>query len=487
MRIFLCLLCFTHNLTAQFRFEKDIVMPVTESLRYPGVVTLGEDGLVIFRENTPANTFSKRIWQVVFFDKDLEFSWDSGFESGINFKISSVKYTIGFVYLLFQDTNYPMKSIFFVRCNLAEKSVNFFRISEFLPAELIDFETLGNSLFLIGLNQKRPTVLKFNFGDPRPVVLKGLFDEENEILHTSVNHDLAYIQIVSRMKKAGKHVILIRKFDQGGENIRDILLESSKGYHFNHAVAHTDSFGNTAVVGVFGYKRSKTSNGVFTGVFREGRSDQMFYYDYVNLHNYFNFIDNERSKTKMQQKYAKHTKGTSYEVNHVPRSVCQVNGNWHFIGEVLHTTERPVNHNRNGYHNAQVTKYSHAILLGLDADGKVKWDHTFSMNELSLLSDQQQAFLYSAGPEPIAFYTDGSKMYHQIFDNILDHGATGETEFESAHFSINSNNLQREGYILPWYGNVFITFGKNTMYSALAPPRYSFYVQKFSVIDGLPK
>ncbi len=482
MRLIILFIVFCQTLAAQFVAEQDILLPIADSGDQPGVVAMGEDGLAIYRETTGSYTPDKRTWHITFFDKNLEFAWDSGFESEVNFALASAKYTSGCIYLLFQDTNIPMKSIFFVRCYLQERSITFFRITEFLPAELIDFETLENALFLIGQDQNRPLVLKFSFGDPRPLVLKGLFDAENEILHTSVNQDLKYIQIISRMKKSNSSVILVKKFDQAGENIRDILLESSKGYHLINAIAQTDAKGNTAIVGVFGKRRSKFSTGIFTGVFREGIPNQIFYYDYVNLRNYFNFIANENSRAKIRQKYLKSGSGKSYEINHVPRSVFYADGNWQFVGEVLQTAERVVNTNLYTYQPMEVTNYSHAILLSLDENGKIIWDNTFSMNELSSFADGQQAFIYSNPAGQIAFYTDGYKIHHLVHNGASDQYIVGETEIGLPDPVFNSPGLERDGNILHWYDNAFLIFGTNALYSS---PRYSFYIHKFSVTDDM--
>lgn len=473
--IFSFFLIFFQSATAQFMTGKKVVLPLYDPQKTFGIVPTGKEGLVLYHESTSSLIIGKRTWQLIFLDENLDVTWDSSFESDRNFVISQVKYAAGYVYLLFQDTNIPMKSVFFVRCKVSSRKFEFFQINEFLPAEVFGFEILGNALFLIGKNFKRPAILRFNYGDPRPVALKGLYDGDSEILHTSVDRSLQYIQIITRMKKGGSSIILVKKFDESGSNIRDILLESSKGYQMINAIATTDEAGNTAVVGTFSYKRSRLSNGVFTGVFNAGGSSQLYYYDYINLHNYFNFLPSKKSIEKARRKYAGKSDGGSYSVNHVPRSIHAEDGEWQFLGEVFQVTQR-VSRSHQMMWKKEFTEYSYAIALGLSSEGRLQWDDTFAMNTLISPNIGQQAFLHSDGWNPMVFYTDGY---------MINYKSTGKNQSAAASFEIDnflkeytSDKVERYANLMHWYDNVYITFGENTLFSSHMEPRHTFYMFK---------
>lgn len=440
----------------------------------------GREGLVLYHESTGALSTGKRTWQVVFLDENLGAVWDSSFESDREFVISQVKYAEGYVYLLFQDTNIPMKSVFFVRCKIGSRKFEFFQIREFLPAEVVGFEILGNALFLIGKNFKMPAILKFNYGDPRPVALRGLYDGDNEILHTSVDRNLQYIQIITRMKKGGNSMILVKKFDESGSNIRDILLESSKGYQMINAIARTDEAGNTAVVGTFSYKRSRLSNGVFTGIFNAQGTIQLHYYDYINLHNYFNFLPDASSIEKARRKYLRKSDGSSYSVNHVPRSINIQDGEWQFLGEVFLVTQR-VSRTHQMLWKKEFTEYSHAIALGIDHAGRLKWDDTFAMNLLVSPNTNQKAFLHTEGQYPMIFYTDGFMLNYKNAGNYPS--ATGNLEIDNYQKENSNEKVERYANMMHWYDNVFIAYGENIVYSSHVEPQYTFYMFKIMRTD----
>ena len=482
--IFLCFITFFHSATAQFVIERKILLPFYNPEKPFGIVPTGNDGLVLYHESTHTMTSGKRIWQVVFLDKNLDVTWDSSFESEMNFVISEVKYASGYVYLLFQDISLPVKSVFFVRCKINSRKFEFFQISEFLPAEILGFEILGSALFLVGKNYKRPAILKFNFGDPRPLALKGLFDQDSEIVNVSVDRQHRAIQIVSKLKKAGKSMILVKKFDESGNNIRDILLESSKGYQMINGVASTDSAGNTAIVGTFSYKRTKLSNGVFTAVFNAAGSNQVYYYDYVNLHNYFDFLSDVSSIEKAKRKYRNKRDGSSYSVNHMPRTLAYENGEWQFLGEVFQVTEHIAKaHGR--VRKRELTEFSHAIALGMDNEGKLKWDDTFMMSKLIALNTNQQTYLFSGQRDPVVFFTDGFNLIHKNTGTGNKDSTNNYLEIDAFQAECIGDKAERHGNMTHWHDNVFIIYGENTLYSSQAEPRHSFFILKLAVIDPL--
>ena len=89
--------------------------------------------------------------------------------------------------------------------------------------------------------------MKFHYGDPRPVVLRGLYNDNNELLSTKVLPDHQVIQIITRIKqhRGSNNELMVKQFDESGKIHKEIHIESSKGYNLMDAIAHTDTYGNT--------------------------------------------------------------------------------------------------------------------------------------------------------------------------------------------------------------------------------------------------
>lgn len=481
-RLLYCwLLLLVHPLYGQFEREKNIVMPLSNPDFHYGVTPIDERGVVLFHETENLNNQSKRRWEVIVLDSGLNYRWNSTFESDMNYVISSIKSTSDYVYLMFQDTNIPLKDVFFVRFKLDQGKFEFFQINALLPKEIIGFEVLGNSLFIIGTNDDRPAILKYVYGDLRPEVLQGLYEEENEILQSSVNEKLGFVQIITRMEQKGREsVLLLKQFDEFGDLSKDILIKSPKGYHMRNAVAHTDNNGNTTILGAFSYKKSNFSNGVFSTVFSEDQQNKLYYYNYANLHNYFNYLEDPIDIENTKQKFKTGKSARSVKINHIPRMLMKNDDHLVFVGEVVRISEK--------YSNAygflwqqDYIDYSHSIALGLDEYGKIKWDHTISLKDQTSLTSYQQTYLKNHNDGIILFYSDNYNIHYKVIDELNSEFNKDQISVSSYKIEDKQENEVKYGNILHWYDDTYLMFGETSWLNDSQLTNSSFYLNKISL------
>ena len=483
MRITLLFIFLSFSICAsgQFVREKNIIVPQKDTDYGYRVATAGKDGMVLFKEAYNIENRLKRKWDILLLDKELNLKGKSAFESELNFVISSVKPYSDYIYLMFQDTNVPIEKVFFLIFKIDEEQYQVFEIGGLLPREIFGFEVLGNSLFLVGANQQRPAILKYNFGDPRPEVLKGLFDEKNEILHSSVNEELGYMQVITRMKQKGKEtVLLIKKFDESGEMVKDLLISSPKGYHMINALATTDELGKTYVMGTYSFKKSKLSNGIFSTVFEEGQQNPLYYYDYPNLLNYFDYLQDPVEIERMKQRYAEGGESKSIKINHIPRRLDIYGDELIYLGEVFELAgSEPTKY---GFlWQQEYTKYSHAIALGIDRNGKIKWDNTLSLSGQSSLASQQQTHIGKIDDNQIFFYTDGIGIHYKVFQGNRE--VINKDFFVIDGYSMEQvgGQIMKSGKIARWYDDIFVSYGESSWYDNNNKLHRSFYLNKIQL------
>lgn len=486
MRYFIFFLClfFIQHVHAQFIHEKGQELLIYGDGKQYGVVPTGENGVVFFVEAVNKESSLKRKWELINMDKNLELKWRSSFESDYNFIMSQIKYSDGYLYLMFEDSNVPMKSVFFARTSIHEGEFEFFEIVEFLPRELVGFEILGNSLFLVGMDEIGPAILKFQYGDRRPMALRGLYNENNDLLHIEVIPDNNLIQIITRMKKhsGGNYVLLLKQFDEQGEIHRDFMIESNKGHNLLDAKATIDENGDICVAGTYAYGKSKLSNGIFTMVYDGEEEQSIYYYDYVNLHNYFSYLP-EKERLKMEQKYKLNknkSKKTNYKINHQPREVRKDGDGWVYQGE----TVKFIENNSRIYGNMwpmEFREYSNSLILGISANGRLQWDTSFSLNELMTPSPRQQVFMNAYGDHAIVYYLHGFNLLYSIVNDE-------ETILEQGSFTVPLSNIVNAdaeegnfGEILPWYQDTFLAFGSYINKQAVFKGQKYFYINKLSI------
>ena len=443
-------------LFAQFVQEELLEFLISGTGNNVGIVS-ADDDLVLFYE-LESNTL-KRKWEIAVLNEKLNMYRKTSFEIDMNFMVSHVKYFNGNTYLLLKDTNIPMKSIIMVRVNKADGNYEVFPVTDLLPDDVVEFEIIGNSLFLIGQTASGPTVMRFTFGDSRPQVMKGVFNKKTEILHTRVIRagDAEIIEVITRLKTdGGKGVLFIKQFDENGKVVTTIRLESAKGYNLIDAITALDDDGNIIVAGTFSYKRAFLANGIFTSVINRGEEYTLYYYDFPRLHNFFNYLDSDRQE-KMIRKYDGRN-SPKYRATLIPESLLKINDEWCFLGEILRLKER----NSREYGNMwpmEYRQFSHAVVLGIGEHGKLKWDNCFSMEDLATPSPRQQVFMTGFGDKILLFY----RNYFHLIYQIIDKGdvVKGRTFFEliTKEKNLTFEKVKRTGEIVKWYDDKFVTFG----------------------------
>lgn len=485
IRIFICMILFIlkASLHAQVVLEERLQLYLLGEGKQYGVVPIAEKGLVIFNETRNYNSSSKLRWEITQLDTMLQLQSKSFFESENNFKISQVKYHSEFIYLLFQDLNVPMKSAFFVRGNVFDNNFEIFELKDFLPDKIIGLEILGNSLFLIGLNDRRPTVLKYKYGDPRPQVLRGLSPDKTELLNTALVPGHNLIQITTRMKKnrSGNGILIIKQFDEMGNIQKDIVIESTRGHNLLNCRASTDKAGDVCVVGTFSYGNSKMSNGIFTLVHDGKNVHPAYFYEYGNLHNYFNYLSS-KERDKIIKKYKledSSSKSSKYKDNQVPREIVRTDQGWVYLGEIVNYTEKNSRLYGNMWQMEYYT-YSHALVLGIGIDGKLKWDNSMGLNDLTTDSEIQQTNFDVLKDQMVLFYQKDSNIFYEIMQGSRPTDVYGNLNLFNASSGNYSQN-QVNGTILPWYKHKYIAFGSyHSMGNENENNKY-FYVNKIAV------
>ncbi len=445
-----------HPLYGQFVQEKSFEFLLVGSNENIGVVPAENNFALFYYVDSES---LKRRWEVMLMDSNLEARLSKSFEMNLNLVVTHVKYFDGYVYMLLKDINTPMKSIILVRVKKEDGDVRMFIINDLLPKDILGFEIIGNSLFLIGHTGTGPTVMRFTFGDPRPHVMKGIVSKKAEILRTRILQLGAerVIEVITRLKNDnGKGVLYIKQFNEKGEIKNLIKLQSAKGYNLLDALVGYDADGSVCIVGTFSYKKSQLSNGIFTTVVNNRSEYLLYYYDYARLHNFFNWLEPEK-KVKIQRKYSGNN-SFRYSATVLPKSMQKTKDGWQFLAEVLKFKERYATEYGSMW-TQEYKQYSHAIILGLGKDGKLNWDNSISMDDLATSSLHQQVFMDPYEDYTIVYYRN---YFHLIYE-IIDKGDVVKSktfyELNTRERNFMFEKVKKDGEIIKWYDNKFITIG----------------------------
>jgi hypothetical protein len=285
-----------------------------------------------------------------------------------------------------------------------------------------------------------------------------------------------------KSKNSKKKTLLIKQFDEDGVIHKDIILESNRGYNLLDCVAGTNEKGDICVVGTYNDGGSRYSQGVFSMVADENAVHQMYYYSYLNLHNFLNHLTaNEKDKIERKNKSKEGAlRKQNFKVNHVPRELKKSDNGWIFSGEIVEVDER----NTITYGNLWSSKYwlySHAVLLGIGKDGKLRWDNSLEMTGLIGESNLQRLFISDYQNHHIVYYVNNSTIKYKEIDGGKDVGIIYDRSIELSNVVIADNNDQFRGNILPWYKSAFLNYGAIPIESEAGKERKLLYLNKILI------
>lgn len=478
--IFLILISCPYLSRAQFVEQRKFQLLLSGGRHNYGIVPLQKDGVAIFKEADESSNMSFRKWDIIHYDTALSLVRKITFESEIRYLLSTKKYYDGALYLMFQDSNVPMRSIFFVKVYLATGKVDSFEISSFLPPRIIDFEVLGHALFLIGDDFGKPSVLKFRFGEDRLIALKGFYDKKVEIVNYLVLKDRGLFQVITRSKRqSGNFSLRIMQFDETGILKKDLEINSGKGYHLTNALATTRSDGVILVAGTYTVTNlKKSSSGIFTAAISPGQKPMLYYYNYRDLHHFFDYLP-EKKRWKMQNKFSKEGgKQAALRETAFLRKLSFEYGSGLFLCEYAKLTEQ----------NSQVygrlwpmdfKQFSHALALGISTEGKLLWDQCFNLDNSITNSDLSRTAVGVMGERVVLCALEDSYIKYRVLfrgkdmeDNrkyfLEPGGLAGQTAEES------------EGELVPWYDQYFLMYEAHSAPSKTGVDKQFFNIKKLS-------
>lgn len=140
---------------------------------------------------------------------------------------------------------------------------------------------------------------------------------------------------------------------------------------------------------------------------------------------------------------------------------------------------------RNNLWSVEYRKYSHAIALGINVDGKLKWDNSIDMHGLESTSKRQQVYSNSSEDEVLLYYLDGHTISYKPIDGGKDLADQNVFPIDSQSLEVSNSNMESQGSILPWYRDKFITFGSHRLKAQEGETDYFFFLDKISISPNL--
>jgi hypothetical protein len=253
--------------------------------------------------------------------------------------------------------------------------------------------------------------------------------------------------------------------------------------------------------GVFGHRNSEYSRGLFIASIDPTGLQQMKYYNFGDLQNFFNYMKAKRTNRIKERIERRKIRGKKIRFNYrfLIHEVIEYEDQFIVLGEAFfpqYTSVSSASYRgffspRVFYGNPMIRgdqifdgyRYTHAIIIGFDKDGNLLWDNSFEINDVKTYTLEQFVRFEVHDEKIVLIYLYDNQIRTKIIrDNNVLEGQTIDpirTLYDNDVLVKERRNTSQLDY---WYDNYFYAFGVQEIENEAAPEtvrkRRVFFVNK---------
>jgi len=441
------------------------------------IVSAKEDGLFLFRELDKPFTNNEYVWEIIRLDTSLQEVNRREVKIDSKFSFKGYSYDNGRFVMLFQEGYEFANDLLFLTFSIDGDAFQSYVYNNVVPIKLTEFEVKNDAVVFGGNVNMRTVVMMYNFTAQKGVVLPGFYNDRSSLLQivTKTNDDLVRI-ITSDRLLSKRYGITVRAFTTMGVSSFTKSLEAKEDFSLTDGRIVNSSEGGNLLAGTYSIRRrTETSRGIYVADFERQDKDQIRYYNYANLENFFNYMKERRKNRILKRIARKKIKGKKLKFCYrlfVQDIVKQENQNI-LIGEAYYPTysNRAYDYSAFSYdpfmtrRSSQVFdgyKYTHAVIMAFDDNGKLLWDNSFEVNDLKSFQLEEHVHLAFLENEIVMLYLYDQELKIKVIkgSEIVEGKSTESLKLMYESDEMKSNDEELEG-LKQWYGNNFYAFGVN--------------------------
>jgi hypothetical protein len=459
------------------------------------VASLNQEGLLIYR-NLMADTQS--VLELIRVDTSLTESWRGFIAIQRNLRVSHVISMNKLAFILLKSGTQVTGNFQIVVAKIEDGAYGIYDVKNLIPFDPTDFLVTSQGVMIGGYFNYRPLVLFYNFATKASKILPGFFNEQGELNQLKLNENGTVDVIVSANNFERKKCLWIRNYDEQGELIKTTVLEPETGK--NLIFGRSTKMPNDAqvVAGVYGNKNGKYSRGIFVAEINQVGEYKTNYYNFGDLQNFFSYMKAKKEKRVKDRIERKKVKGKKIKFNYrlLVHEIVPYKDKFVMLGEAFYPKYRYYNGmNYNSGVAAALAptmrgeqifdgyQYTHAVVIGFDARGNLKWDNSFEINDVKSFELQQFVRIAPAEDHIVLLYFFDNLIRSKIIkDNQVLEGKTEDPIKSNFTTDIIKEKNTESGKLDYWYSKNFFASGvqkiKNTGTGKEIGYRKVFFINK---------
>ena len=467
---------------------------------YYTVISAKQQGLVLVRESDEKIDPRSNTWEVLKYNTDLTLAWRRNLQIKIGYEFRGYEYRNGKVYLLFKSDNYQNDEMLLRVLTLGTGDMEESEIKYLFPLNLTEFTVAGNAVILGGYVNYMPAVIHYDLSSKKVKVLPGIYNNRSELIDVSVDEKTNIFNILVTEKTFDKrNTLAIKTFDRNGTLLQNRTLETKGSNNIIFGKSTRFNAREQFIAGTYSGSKSNYSSGIFIAKIDPVGNQDITYISYGDLRNFFSYMKAKREARVRDRINRRKIKGKKVRFRYrlLVHDIVEKDDMFLLFGEAFYPKYNNTSlsslaygpyfsrgrNNDNMYFAGY--KYTHAVVVAFNKKGKVLWDNSFEINDVTSFSLDQYVNASIEEKRVILLYlyenVIRSKLINQ--DEILE-GKTFNDIKMTFEDDVAKNNDYEVGGLALWYDKFFYAYGvqriKNAKDREAKLNRKVFYINKIT-------
>ncbi len=492
-------------------------------------IPLGEKGVIVLTHVGKTEFILRK------FNTNLEQVWSNQGSVEGNLDYVTHCYDGSRLHLLF--SRFKSNNYYIVRVNPQDGKMEKFQIFSVEKMEISNFKAINQSLFIGGVVNNTPVILFTNLAEKRTRILPAVVNGQAEIQSMDLDTVHQQINVVYSVgKKAKNYQLLLKSFDEDGNQLGQISMNPTEQYAQMNAKSTQLNDSLQVVVGTYGHKntigssKGPSSQGLYFSSYLDGDLQDSKFHSFTQFDNFFNFLG-EKQKSKQEKKIkSKEEKGEELRLDYrlLMHEIIKKGDHYIVVAEAFYPDYKYVNYSPfggpmgmlagglyspwnmlynpyrwgygnyglyspfssyyspwgyrgyNSYSNSQQFDgwiYTHAVIAELDEKGNLVWDHSIDLNNIKEDKLIQKIKTSLQGDVLTLSYQRGNSI---ISKYITAEGQSRDEKVQELSTENEGDRIRRQekSDLNYWFSNHFLASGNQTINNSEEGRRSVYFLTK---------
>jgi hypothetical protein len=402
------------------------------------------------------------------------------------------------LFLLFRDRDQPKKNFHMYTITIGNGTFVKNEIRNMIPFAPMEFQITDNAAIIGGYFNTVPVVIYHSLHDHKTKVLPGLLNESGELTQVKTYPDNSFDVLIRAKDNNGTKTIWIKNYNAEGNLIRNLPLTTEDDKHLIFARSLKMDSEHQIVAGVYGKKFSTYSKGIFISRIDPTGYQEIQYYNYGDLHNFFKYMKAKREQRVQDRIQRRKIRGKKIRFNYrfMVHEIVPHNDQFIMLGEAFYPEYTTVDRIHGGsffrpsyYSNSIIRegrvfdgyRYTHAVVIGFNEHGKVIWDNSFEINDVKTFTLEQFVKLEIENDHITLLYLyDNALRTKVIQGNEVIEGKNIAPLKKGTERPVSPREKITTEKLDYWYPNTFYASGITERYSSTGGLQRVFFINKIT-------